>query len=189
MSRNQSTDAELTVLNGRVYRLGTYHPYRLDGEINPKVDKISKTMMDLKNSGSRGHSAAIEYFAKALRQGLEHVFKEDDVIHIVIAPSSEEGVISSALRSVVESCGRSNTHLVDGLKRTTGVESSHSGGIRSHSLHMSSISCDAAIPEDAIVIVLDDVYTTGSTMSACIELLNNSGAKIILGFALLKTDH
>ena len=39
-----------------------------------------------------------------------------------------------------------------------------------------------------IVILVDDVLTSGATMRECAEVLKSAGAKSVMGIALAKTD-
>jgi adenine/guanine phosphoribosyltransferase-like PRPP-binding protein len=74
------------------------------------------------------------------------------------------------------------------IERFKSIESAHGGGKRSVSLHLNSIRIkNADLVKDREVWLIDDVVTTGSSLTACKTLLMRSGAKNVKCLAIGKT--
>ena len=73
------------------------------------------------------------------------------------------------------------------LTRERSIAKLAAGGDRSKQIHMETIGTlsDMSI-EDEIVLLMDDVTTTGNSLYACKDILVNSGAKEVEMFALGK---
>lgn len=74
------------------------------------------------------------------------------------------------------------------LRRTKEVPKAAKGGPRDRDLHEKTIvvSEPDAI-KDQLVYIFDDVWTTGSTLTACTNLMYKAGAKKVQLFAVGKT--
>lgn len=72
------------------------------------------------------------------------------------------------------------------LERVVQVPKQATGGVRSVSIHLNSIKVTKDLT-DKIVCILDDVWTTGCTLNACIELVKQGGAKQAYTLAIAKT--
>lgn len=74
------------------------------------------------------------------------------------------------------------------LERTRTVPSAHrEGGDRSISGHMSTIRVKGGNLRGRNVLLLDDVKTTGGSLSACFYLLESAGAGVTIPLSLLET--
>jgi predicted amidophosphoribosyltransferase len=183
----------------KIFHCGTYHPYRYRGERNPKAgDLLSRAMMDLKDDNNQNHKKAIQTFADLIIDELtryvigkgekEHKFTSVK-FEITIVPSHREGKISSALQAIAQSVSKhyENGKFIQSLKRNTTVASAHKeNGDRSVANHMATISIVTDV-KDKVVLLIDDVTTTGGSMIACVNLLKSKGAKTVLPLALLET--
>ena len=170
------SDAEVEpgpLLRGE-HHLGVYHPYwqNDDGRAtrNPAFDDYSSQILDLK----RGRWSALAYFKPLL----------DDVIardaRIVTVPSHECDTVPSGIRRLGQrlSALGARVDMTSAIERHTTVRASHKGGKRSVKLHLKSCRLRAESAElirGQRVVLLDDVRTSGSSIDACLELLNEAG--------------
>ena len=72
------------------------------------------------------------------------------------------------------------------LERVVEVDKQATGGVRSISIHLKSIE----VKEDLsgkIVCIMDDIWTTGCTLSACTKLVKQRGAEQVYTLAIGKT--
>ncbi|HFZ8005090.1 TPA: phosphoribosyltransferase family protein [Salmonella enterica subsp. enterica serovar Typhimurium] len=178
---------------------GTYHPYRYRGERNPKAgDRLSRAMMDLKDHNNQNHKKAIQTFSSLIIDELEHYIigkkenKKDFTsvpFEVCVVPSHEEGKVSSALQTIAQKiCGHyENGKVGQSLQRKTTVPSAHKdNGDRSVANHMATISVVSDV-KNKVILLIDDVTTTGGSMIACVNLLKSKGARTVLPLALLET--
>lgn len=176
---------------------GLYHPYWYQGERNPHNDELSRQMMDFKDDGNRNHQRAINRFSelaidkvgRLVIRGGGGRFVENP-FSIAIVPSHTAGRISPALTEVAERIVRtySRGNVDCCLERTRTVPSAHrEGGDRSISGHMSTIRVKGGNLHGRNVLLLDDVKTTGGSLSACFYLLESAGAGITIPLSLLET--
>ena len=73
------------------------------------------------------------------------------------------------------------------LQRTKSIDKLAYGGCRDRQVHMKTISTVDSINVDGdIILLMDDVTTTGNSLYACREILMEKGAKTVKMFALGK---
>jgi len=179
---------------------GNYYPtdvQRVRGR-----DQVSCFMMDFKNSECRGHQRSINYFGNMLIQKVESYIRRapsgvirlvDTPVQIAIVPSHNAGHVSPALLEIAQMLQRRHQLVILNplLYRTVDVPSAHKdNGDRSIPHHMATIRVmlDNLLP-NIPVILIDDVKTTGGSMSACYHLLKQAGASEIYPIALLETSY
>ena len=69
------------------------------------------------------------------------------------------------------------------------VPKKHDGGYRDIDKEIDSLSIqNEHIIKNKTVIVLDDITTSGVSMKAAINILEDAGAKKVYGFAIAKTS-
>lgn len=174
------------------YYLYEYHKYWLIPKVekNPKADRLTKLILDLKNPACSNHTNAVQIFGKKLSKELEDFITKDEPIYIAIVPSHTENNISKGLISIVRHIKQvyNIASSKNPLVRTYTIEKLASGGGRSIDIHLDSIAViDGAIPSDAKVLLLDDVTTTGNSLNACKKLLYDHGAGLVIVIALAQT--
>lgn len=174
-----------------IYRLHTYHKYWLaPGVRNPKVDRLSRLILDLKDENCPNHTNAVQYFGKRLSQKLVRLVDHDEEIYGAIVPSHEAGKCSKGLRAVMRHVRQlyNIKNSRNPLVRHTTVEKLSYGGDRDKEVHLNSIRIAGKfIPSGAKVLLLDDITTTNNSLNACAELLYDSGARLVMKVALAKT--
>lgn len=181
----------------KVYSCGVYHPYwSAPGERNTACDRISKLMMDFKKEDASNHQYAVSYFSElAIKELAKYRFQDgSDFVSrpflVAIVPSHTKGRVSPALVTVAENIVKAYPKGIVKLclERTVTVPSAHlEGGDRSIDGHMDSIEVNDDNFEMRNVLLMDDVKTTGGSMSACYHLLMKAGAEKVLRLALLET--
>lgn len=166
---------------GDIVVYSNYHKYWLDKERkikNPLFDVFSGKILDLKE----GKAAAIQYFYNLINMEICQ-----GVTICVVPSSNSEKVITgiSRLGEMLANNGRINK--VYFLRRNRSIKKLATGGIRDREVHMRSITTveDMEIEGD-IVLLMDDVTTTGNSLYVCKELLTRRGAGEVEMFALGK---
>ena len=166
---------------GEIVVYSNYHKYWLDKERkikNPLFDVYSGKILDLKE----GRETAIQYFFNLLD------FEICEGVTICIVPSSNADNKNSGMSMLGERLaknGRKNG--VYYLNRQRTIEKLATGGDRSIDVHLQSINVitDMNIQGD-IVLLMDDVTTTGNSLYSCREILIENGADKVEMFALGK---
>lgn len=183
----------------KIFFCGIYHPYRYRGERNPNAgDSLSRAMMDLKDETNQNNKKAIQTFSDLIINELKrysigkgekkHEFTSV-LFEIAVVPSHEAGKVSSSLKKIAQKiCNNyGNGRSVQSLQRKTTVASAHKeNGDRSVANHMATIDVVTDV-KGKVILLIDDVTTTGGSMTACVNLLKSSGAKTVLPLALLET--
>lgn len=166
---------------GDIVVYSNYHKYWLDRERkikNPLFDVYSGKILDLKE----GKMSAVQYFY----QLLDPEIRRD--VTICVVPSSNSEVKESGIGKLGEMlAGNGRKNKVYFLRRNKSIDKLATGGNRSMETHMKSISTvlDMDIDND-IVLLMDDVTTTGNSLYACKEILLQNGAREVEMFALGK---
>lgn len=158
-----------------------YHKYWQNKELrikNPLFDVFSGKILALKE----GKQSAVRYFYNLLNDEI------CDGVTICVVPSSDSNKIESGigmLGDMLASNGRINK--VYYLRRTKSIDKLALGGNRSKDVHMKTITTldDVEITGD-IILLMDDVTTTGNSLYACKEILMAKGARSVKMFALGK---
>lgn len=167
---------------GEIVVYSNYHKYWLDKKRkikNPLFDVFSGKILDLKE----GKESAIQYFYNLLNPEI------CDGITICIVPSSNAENVNGGMHMLGERLaidGRKNG--VYFLNRYHSIDKLATGGNRRIDIHLQSINVitDMSIQGD-IVLLMDDVTTTGNSLYACREILLENGAEKVEMFALGKS--
>jgi phosphoribosylpyrophosphate synthetase len=171
-----------------VMYLYDYHPW--DGGQNPRIDKITHTLLNLKNASENRRRPPVNFFTKVLTNstgGLSRLLIKQPYVFAIV-PSHQEGHVSPGLSELIgnvrEDFNFTNYH--NPLYRHSTVPKAATGGPRNAQLHMNSIAVVHRV-EGQTVILFDDITTTGSSLLACKELLLQAGAAQVAMIALGKT--
>ena len=161
-----------------------YHPYY--GGRNPKHSpgSDSQTLAFLKDPHGWLNPKKEDLMRRI------HLWLRDNLdIVITIAPGHSPGPSQNFLYSIIE-------HLIGGnvkdgrglLIRTREVPKAAHGGPRDQSLHEETIQVtDPSKVKGKVVYIIDDVWTTGSTLRACASLIRKAGASDVKLLAVGKT--
>ena len=166
---------------GEIVVYSNYHKYWLDKERrikNPLFDVFSGRILDLKD----GKESAIQYFYDILDKEICR-----DVAICVVPSSTVYKTDSGIAKLGIKLAENGRKDRVYFLTRERSIAKLAAGGDRSKQIHMETIGTlsDMSI-EDEIVLLMDDVTTTGNSLYACKDILVNSGAKEVEMFALGK---
>lgn len=170
-------------LNGGIPHFGYYHRYRNpDGSINPEFysDAISGLVLDLKEKKEN----ALNFFYSAIDHDINHG------ITLCVVPSHTSGKSNTSGIAVLAHRLASDRRIdkVDFLLRDKTIDKLATGGERDVSVQRESIvtNPDTSISGD-VVLLVDDVTTSGNSLKACRDILVEAGAKRVAMFALAKS--
>jgi len=168
----------------QISSLGNYHKYWevYKEVVNPGFDEFSRKILRLKE----GEGDAMAFFLKKLNAILA-----GEGFVICYVPSSDKDKISTGIRTLCKKLATSDGRI-DGtgcvVRHKTVPKAAH-GGRRSIDVHINSLKIvDHVLIKDKIILLLDDVTTTGSSLQATKRLLINAGAKKVYCFALAQTN-
>ena len=163
---------------------GTFYIYRYHPErrgMNPAFDEVSNKILSVKCNDDD----AISTFARAIDERMN----DDADIVICVIPSHEQGLNESGIRTIAKRLCKND--VIDGteclLRRRT-IKTKHRGGHRDLSDEIDSLVVQKAdLIQDRIVLLLDDIYTTGTSVRAGRNRLKESGARYVLCLVLGRT--
>ena len=179
-------------LEKTVVYLSDYEPYR-DGS-NPRFNGVSQRLLNLK----RGDPDAIDYYAALLNRKMQEMATCIEGVDLypsvlVTMPSHQQDASEdeSPIDQVCALVADSNWHMQDGrhcLYRTETVERQAGGKRRSLKNHYESLGLrDVDMLRSQVVILLDDVVTTGRSMRAAYYRLKQAKVREVLCVALAGT--
>ena len=169
-----------------------YHPVYKFGERNPAFSSSidSKKLLDFKDSNNTKHTAAVTYFAGKTRTyfGKNGVSLTDFNLAAIV-PSSLKGHYSQGLYALLQQVGEGSLQVrSDVLVRSISIQAMHNGGLRDPQVHAQSIIVPhPELVKGARILLMDDVTTTGVTLTACCNILTTFGAADVYCLALGRT--
>ena len=171
-------DWEVMSENGRVVLCGLYHRYwNPDKTHNQAFDMFSGRILDVKEKKERG----IAYFYNQL---------DSEIcanVTICVVPSHTEGTrnesgIAELARRLADN-GRIDKE--DYLLRTKTIDKLAYGGSRDIRVQLDSIGVNPdMIVEGDVILLVDDVTTSGASLEVCKEILLRCGARRVAMLAL-----
>lgn len=158
-----------------------YHKYWLDRERkikNPLFDVFSGKILDLKE----GKEDAIRYFYKLLD---EEICRD---VTVCVVPSSDARNLESGISQLAKRLAKNGRiDKVHYLMRSKSIDKLAYGGARDVQVHLNSIVADEKMTiEGDVILLVDDVTTTGNSLYACKDLLMQKGASSVEMFAIGK---
>ena len=172
----------------------SYHPYR--GGTNPKhKDKSdSQTLVYIKRGVIKEDRK--DKFIKKISDWLMDEVKEIDKnpVVVAIAPGHEKDDDPTGfMHDIVEKLAEDHPRrVIDGgqqlIRTKTVKKSATTPGFRDMKKHEGTIEINGK-PDNKgkVVIILDDVWTSGSTLSACKKVMRDTKPKEVKLFAIGKT--
>ena len=168
-----------------------YYPYH-DGT-NPlhSEGSDSQTLSYLKQ-GTLYDSDRKEEFEYRISEWLEGILlqeRKQGNVAIAIVPGHSPESPPNFLHAIVDKIILNRSITKTPLRRTKEVPKSTHTGIRNQDLHEQTI--EVTNPEhvvDKVVYVIDDIETSGATLTACRILMVNAGAAQVKLLAVGKTD-
>lgn len=164
---------------GNIVVYSNYHKYWLDKERrikNPLFDVFSGRILDLKE----GKMSAIHYFYDLLDREI------CEGVTICVVPSSDSEKKTSGIGMLGEMLAQNKrVNKVYFLRRKNSIDKLATGGSRDLEIHMKTIDrVEDMEVEGDIILLMDDVTTTGNSLYACKEILLRYGADVVEMFAL-----
>lgn len=168
----------MTIVHGTINALHKYHPYRINGNINPKFDDLSGKILDLKEAKAE----AIEKFANELAAIIPQ-----GVVICAVPPSSVGDCSNSGIGKIVAKLCADSTRTsgVSCLNRHTKIAKLAHGGARDRQVHKDSIEVkNSDMLKGKVVYLLDDIVTTGNSIEECKQKLKDSGASEVRTYTI-----
>ena len=161
----------------KVHNIGLYHP---KSRSNEKHDAFSARILNFKD----GCPDALNYFYEYCKT--HPYLKNNSSAVLVCVPGHVPRKTYGPLQKLADKLSQDFcTYLPNALKRTRKIDKLSSGGNRSLSVHLQSLEVDCAGIRGKMVVILDDVTTTGKSLKACEKKLEtcrpNSIRAIVFG--------
>jgi predicted amidophosphoribosyltransferase len=184
-------NALLCERDGDDYFLLDYPPKR-------RMTDVSKLIWDFKENQPQAIKAVIEILLPQFYKWEKQLREKDRCRYIVTIPGHERGKVNAACEAVAASLENRFPwlkHLPEALRRASTVsKASHA---RSYSErpkledHLQSIRYSSVkVSGSEGILMLDDVFTTSETSSACRNILaEESGCKRVVGLFIGRTQN
>lgn len=169
-----------------------YHPYR--GGTNPNHQGDSQTLVYMKSGYNIAEDRKANFLLNIstwLKGGVKSLIDQNKIVVIAIAPGHGMNSPTGFMHGIVQALAQQYPgNIIDGghqLIRTMDVlKSATTPGLRSVERHRGTIGINAD-NTGKVVIILDDIWTSGSTLNACKEVMSTTGPVDIRLFAIGKT--
>ena len=173
-----------------------FEPHR--GGTNPNHDYDSQTLIYLKGDTVYDQRRRDDFcdrinkwLSKYLRSVIKEVGEATSIVLLTVPGHQEDSQPKEfMLDTIRDVLGKPEFMNVKSghLRRTKTVQKSTETDIRTESKHRNSIEVgDSELVKDKTVIIIDDVRTSGSTLSACASLVKEAGARDTKMIAVGKT--
>lgn len=167
--------------------IGEYQPYRICGEKNPKFNKYTGGyILDLKDNKECG----INYYTIKVTDEFKKLKNIDKADIITAVPSSTKNFIRDGMVTLLKNLSENfdNLTYLKCLNRKETICKKANGGLRSEDLEYKTIEVmNSKLFKDKVILLFDDVTTTGTSLLTCKKILKENGAKAVNCIALGKT--
>lgn len=164
-------------LNDEIVLYGFYHRYWVNGMKNQAFNAYSGKILDLKEKKERG----LSFFYNLLNY---EICKD---VSICVVPSH---YANDTNQSGIAELGRrlandNRVDKVDFLLRRETIDKLAYGGCRNIQIHLNSIVANPNMTiKGDVVLLVDDVTTSGASLEACKQILLQNGAERVAMLAL-----
>jgi HAD superfamily hydrolase (TIGR01509 family) len=184
-----------------IISLGPYYPLIKNHQNNLLHGEFSSKILNLKNIDSANEKLAesglkyvhkrldkerIQFYVNEIRKMLSDTYE----LTVCVMPKSKQCREPSGIRCIAEQLV--NDKITNGtfvIRRIVDQEAKHRGGDRSYEHELASLEAvNSELIQDCIVLLLDDVTTTGNSLRAGKSLLLSHHARRVIMFALGKTS-
>ena len=176
---------------GSDYFLLDYPPKR-------RMTDVSKLIWDFKENQPQAITKVLEILVPQLCKWEKRLRDQDRCRYVVTVPGHKRGKVNAACETVAETLSERFgwlQRLPGSLERIKTVpKASHSGSYGDrpkYADHIQSIRYSGGkVPEDEGILMLDDVFTTSETSSACRDILiKESGCATVVGLFVGRTQN
>ena len=152
------------------------------------ADMVRKMIIDFKQNG---HKAIGEMFAYFIEDKCDDILVKNNIDIIIPVPISEERLKERKFNQSEVLCSRlllTNKVDVNALIRVkpTPHQTGLSRSNREENLKDAFVVANKKNIKGKTVLLVDDIYTTGSTLNACSKILKNSGANEVITLTLAR---
>ena len=186
-STKRIMDLDIDTIYDLDYRMIDFNPFH-QGQ-NKAHDNDSKTLNYVLKMNSCRDRTRHDAFVGRIRVWLNERVGECGADIIMVVPGHSPGGASSVWDEILQGVTGAKRAKREVLERVTEVPKSTSPqGVRNKAVHIWSIVVkDKELVTGKTVLIVDDVYTSGATMSACFELVKKAGAAAVFTAAVGKT--
>jgi predicted amidophosphoribosyltransferase len=170
------------LLGGQITALGYYRPWghHVEAHGGSEYPEHSKRVLDLKDRLARGIDHFFDYLSPRIKRAEA----------IAYVPSSDAEKLETGIRDLASKLAQ-HLGLSDATRcivRHTTVEKAALGGLRAVEVHQGSLRIESPhLIQGRAVLLLDDVMSTGNSLTVCRQLLLDAGASEVKCIALGRT--
>ncbi|MDR7273132.1 putative amidophosphoribosyltransferase [Pelomonas saccharophila] len=180
--------------------LGDYHKYWIDRDLQIRNEAFDQNhsgrILSVKNAGHPQHRRNVLHFADWIEDHISEL-DLDRPLELVVVPSCMANAVGAGLDAIATEVARRMKQVryrKGSLRRTKSIPKLSAGGNRSLAVHRGSMEFRAAPTAPRVVVILDDVSTTGNSLIAAADKVRALGsdyyyATSVEAIALGKTVH
>lgn len=188
-THDETENLEIKIDNNGILYFMDYHKYWVEKngskQRNINFTKINSKIFDLKRETDNDNDLnyrASDYLYDRIKKSLKNYINKNNIkaLSIGIVPSHERGKTSVGLkRMAIKMCEEMNFEYSNNLLyRHKTINKLSQGGERSISVHYNSIIV-LGKPMYKTILLLDDITTSGNSLIACKNMLENKGYNVI----------